>query len=358
MGYKRKSLNILVLLTAVFILISLFFIIFFHNKRINTNNKIIFEVKTSNNSLSSSNVESITSYTQNIVEIPKKDIKILVVGDVMLARTIGQLIKNGKDPFINVSNFFKEYDLVVANLETNISRAGIGDPKPGKLYTFNAPIESIKSLKNSGISMVSLANNHTMDYGTNALIDEMQNLNNGSVKYFGAGKNISEAFSAKNIILADTTISFIGVNDIENWITKVGINSPGSAYFDINQISNSIQNAKKVSDVVIALPHWGIEYNLSFTDRQNLLGKELIDNGVDIVIGSHPHVMEPSITYKNKMVYYSMGNFVFDEMPLITNADKGYMVEIVIRDKKIISSKKINIRLNSYGFPSLVDSQN
>ncbi len=139
--------------------------------------------------------------------------KILFVGDTMLARSIGEGIKNGENPFVYVQDEFDNHDLVVANLETVISEPGEGKRNTQKLYTFNAPVESLSVLKSSGVEVVSLANNHTMDYGSSGLINMIGLLEVEEIEYFGAGENQDKAFEPRFIQLNGIEIAFIGVND-------------------------------------------------------------------------------------------------------------------------------------------------
>jgi len=296
--------------------------------------------------------QSSTSISSSSSSYPS-NVSLLMIGDVMLARNIGTMIENGSDPFVNVKQFFSTQDLVIANLETNISTPGISSVAKNKLYTFNAPLKSLQTIKNSGIGIVSLANNHTMDYGSTGLLDMINHLNQNSIPYFGAGSNNTESFSPHYLTVKGVRIGFVGVNDIENYYTVSGNTSPGSAFLNSGLIKTEIQTAKSNSDLVIVFPHWGNEYNLNYNGRQQQYAHEFIDEGADIVVGSHPHVIEPSEIYKGKYIYYSMGNFIFDGMYGIPNASKGEMVEINISNKKITNTHSIPVNLSAYGIPSI-----
>lgn len=281
-----------------------------------------------------------------------KEIKILFVGDIMVGRTIGDNILLGQNPFQYTKETLLEYDLVVGNLETNVSYQTT--PQFGKLYTFNAPVESLQILKNNNISLVSLANNHSVDYGTEGLLEEMTLLNNARIGYFGAGSNIYEAFNPKIITIDNTKIAFIGLNGIENWYTNADENSPGTTDItNIELINNSIVFASQNADIIIVVPHWGQEYSLFQNADQINNAYFYINNGADIVIGGHPHVTQGEEEYNGKKIYYSLGNFVFDEMPYIENAGNGLMVEVVIKDGEILSSRSIPIYLSPEGYPIL-----
>lgn len=104
--------------------------------------------------------------------------------------------------------------------------------------------------------------------------------------------------------------------------------SAGSAFFDKELIKKSLEEARSKSDIVIVYPHWGIEYSLNNSERQAEYGRFFIDNGADIVIGAHAHVLQNSEEYNGKQIYYSLGNFVFDNMCSIPNACNAGMVEL------------------------------
>jgi poly-gamma-glutamate synthesis protein (capsule biosynthesis protein) len=281
-----------------------------------------------------------------------KEIKILIAGDTMLARTVGQSIINGTDPFLGVASLFRSYDLVVVNLEANVSPPQLGNPQPGKLFTFNAPLEVIPALKKADVGLVTLANNHTMDFGAQALTYETDNLTKNSIGYFGAGKNINGAFEPKIASLPGVTIAFIGLNDIETSYTKASSSTAGSAFFDKNLVAAALQKARQKADIVIVVPHWGVEYSLNYNSRQKEFGHFFIDSGADLVVGMHPHVIEGSEEYQGKMIYYSLGNFVFDGMSG-NNTDQGNVLEVAIKNRKIASTRLIQIFLSSQGFPQL-----
>ncbi len=294
------------------------------------------------------------SQIQDKVE-ENSEVKILMAGDVMMARTIGASILNGGNPFEHVKSTFDKYDFVAVNLETNISTPGIGYPASGKLYTFNSPLKSIDVLKENGIKLVSLANNHVADYGKDALVDQLKQLDAKSIAHVGAGLNIDEAFEPKYILVKNLKVAFVAFNDIENWFTNATSNTPGNANFDDSRMIASLKKARKNADIVVVWPHWGVEYSLSNSERQQQYAHLFIDYGADIVVGAHPHVVQNIEQYKGKTIYYSMGNFVFDGMSGIANATDGAMIEIIIKDKTIESSKFIKIKIDENGFPKLAE---
>ncbi len=266
--------------------------------------------------------------------------KILFIGDTMLARTIGEGILQGANPFAHVQSTFSNYDLRVANIETTIADPKIAKEVPGKLYTFNAPVAAIPTLKTAGIDVACLANNHTRDFGPEATADMISRLQNAGIKTCGAGLNIDQAFQPLIVAVAAKTkgekvqtikIAIIAVNSIENYVTNATITNPGSAFFDKDRISSAIKTARANSDIVVVFPHWGTEYQTTPSATQTSWGHFFIDIGADIVIGSHPHVVQTTENYQGKYIVYSLGNFVFDGMG--GNALNGQMIGLEIHLK-------------------------
>lgn len=283
------------------------------------------------------------------------DTSILVVGDNMFSRSIGESIKKGKDPYRNVKSDFNRYGLVVANLECVISERGT--PHPDKDFTLRAPIETTNVIKKAGIDLVSLANNHSMDYGSKALIDMMQRLDESNINHFGSGKDSDDAFSYKIMTTNGVKIAFIGFNEHELHVSRATRTSAGSTWNDMSKLTKLIRQAKHKTNIVLVMPHWGTEYDMTQNEKQRKEAKQLIDSGADIIVGAHPHVIQGHEKYKGKDIYYSIGNFLFvgNNMDRITT--KGYGLEIFIKDKKIVKTNLKHVKLNKdTGYPSFTQN--
>ena len=293
-----------------------------------------------------------------------REVDLLFTGDVMLARSIGQRIEADEDPFAYVQSTIDEHDISVANIETTIADPSIAS-QAAKPYTFNAPLSSLQTLKNAGIDVSSLANNHTGDFGRLATQDTIDQFASVGLVTVGAGSTIEDAFQHVLVTEQGISVAFIAVNDIELVHTKVSDGVAGSAYLDRDLIANSIQRAKRDgADAVVILPHWGIEYSPVASAQQTEWGRFMIDSGADLVIGGHPHVVQPTEHYNGGQIVYSLGNFIFDGMP--ANARIGQMASVSItvdetyvantmleKDVLIGDLESIPIEINSQGFPEL-----
>ena len=299
--------------------------------------------------------------------------KVLFIGDIMLARTIGDGIVTGQNPFVHVQSILNSYDLRVANIETTIADPSVAHQVAGKLYTFNAPLQAIQTLKIAGINVADLANNHTRDFGPAATSDMITRLENAGIKVVGAGDNLDQAFTP---LVVDVSVSSTGektqtvkigivaVNSIENYVTNPTSSQAGSAFFDKDRILQEIKTARSEgADIVVVFPHWGTEYQTTPNSDQVSWGHFFIDSGADIVIGSHPHVIQTTETYNGKYIVYSLGNFIFDGMG--GNALNGQMIGLDLSLKGTVDSNgvlqnkvvylgapnAIPIHIDSQGFP-------
>ncbi len=299
--------------------------------------------------------------------------KLLFMGDVMLARTIGDQIVTGSNPFKYVQTTLDEHGVRIINLETTIADPSVSQQARGKLFTFNAPLKSLDVLKGAHIDIASMANNHTSDFGPDATANMLDNLKTMGIKSAGAGKNVTEAFKPLIVDVPISTngkqtfrLAIVALNSIENVYTNAGPNRTGSAYFDENLDAKAIKYAKQNADIVIVFPHWGVEYQTTPSAYQIKWAHFFIDNGADIIIGGHPHVIQPIQTYKGKYIVYSMGNFIFDEMG--GAASLGQMISLEIsatinfKADGSINTRKVTVgvpkpiltKLDSTGFPHII----
>ena len=340
----RKKIRTLFFFTAI----SLFAITSFALLSIPTGN---------NNSFNLKKIVAVNSNHNILIqaeEPDKREVKLLFVGDIMLARSLGVSILNGNNPFVNVKSFFSNYDIVIGNLETTIARSFVG-VQASKGFTFKAPPKAAEILKDAGIDIVSLANNHSMDYGDDALYETMNYLNSSGVGHFGAGVDVAQAYMPFYIQFKDTKISILGLNNVERWIADVNQFQGGSAYFDETLVRKALKDAQDNSDIVIVMPHWGDEYTSLVNSEQKTWGKFFIDNGADLVIGGHTHSIQANEIYNDKTIIYSLGNFVFDGMTGIPGATQGKMIEVKISNNKIDNTKDYLVNIGFDGFPTLAE---
>ncbi|MBD3184570.1 hypothetical protein GF312_19975 [Candidatus Poribacteria bacterium] len=241
------------------------------------------------------------------------DIIFVAAGDIMLSRGVGKrILASGYEfPFKNVAEIMKSADLTFGNLECPISSSGTADKE--KEVTFRAETEVIKSLKSAGIDVVSLANNHAMDYGSVALLETLDILSHNGIRYAGAGSNSINARRSANFNINGVNVAFLAYTYKFHKVVEAQENQPGVAISRSHDILIDLQKAKENSDIVIVSFHWGWEYSDHPDYMTRHLAHMTVESGADLVIGHHPHVIQGVELYKNSIICYSMGNFVFDQ---------------------------------------------
>jgi poly-gamma-glutamate synthesis protein (capsule biosynthesis protein) len=238
------------------------------------------------------------------------------VGDILLAGSSGRrALEFGMDyPLKKVAPILKNDDLTLANLECALTGKIITrNVRVGKerRFIFKTPPKLGQVLKEGGVDIVTLANNHSLNGGIKGLRETMETLGKLDIAYCGAGENFEEAHKARIINLKGRKIAFLGYNDLEGAAAQSSL--PQRAFSkNSDQVIKDVQKTRKNADLVIVTFHWGIELQQKPTSRQINLAHKSIDAGADIVIGHHPHCLQPIEIYQNKIICYSLGNFVFD----------------------------------------------
>ena len=213
-------------------------------------------------------------------------------------------------PWTSASAVFAQGDVSFVNLECCLSTGG--SPVGGKEFTFEGPPDAAVGMKQAGIDVVSMANNHSKDYGAQAFVDTLNNLKAQGIAYCGAGMNSTEAYSPAILDAHGRKVAFVAFSNIvpDGWPATA--TSPGCAVgWSTSKVAQTISEAKAKADFVVASFHWGIELATSPGGDQRSLAHAAIDAGADLVLGHHPHVVQGFEVYKNRLIAYSLGNFVF-----------------------------------------------
>jgi poly-gamma-glutamate synthesis protein (capsule biosynthesis protein) len=275
------------------------------------------------------------------------DVRLVFVGDVMLDEVPGELIRRGQNPFRYFHELFKSADVNIANLECYVGHAKVKEKKP---YTFKAHPRVLKPLSQY-FQVVSLANNHTGDYGDVAFGSMLDTVARAGLKIAGGGKDLRLAHEPvfldkeKRIALlaydAFLPRSFESLDD-----------RPGVAWADPDFIAQDIRRAKThyKAEYVIVMPHWGWEYEPIASPDQVRLAHFMLDQGADAVVGGHPHVTQNIEIYKNKPIFYSLGNFVFNGFD-DEDTNTGWALELVIGKNLQVSWQVHVAKLDKHGIP-------
>ncbi len=278
----------------------------------------------------------------------KNEVTLSFAGDIMLARGVKYSVDKNFDGdfsklFENLASL-KDPDIFFANLEGPVSDAG---KDLHNLYSFRMDPKVLDVLKNAGIDIVSFANNHVGDWGRTAFDDTRRRLDDAGILYAGSGDNKADAKQPTIIEKDDIKIGFLGFTDVgPEWLAATE-NQSGVLLADDPDLPNIIKNASTQVDVLITSFHWGIEYS-EHNARQTTLAHIAIDNGAKLVIGHHPHVIEATENYKDGLIAYSLGNFIFDQY-FSAETMEGMILKVTLdtQTKSIKNSEKYIVKLNS-----------
>jgi poly-gamma-glutamate synthesis protein (capsule biosynthesis protein) len=263
--------------------------------------------------------------TKKELIIDKPNIKLAFVGDIMLDRGVkASVYKNFNgdygELFAKVSAELKSYDFLFGNLEGPVSDKGVDG---GNIYSFRMEPVVLPALKEAGFDGFSIDNNHILNYGLEALVDTKIRLNESGLIMGGDNFNIS-----------GVKINILTFNEFAN--------------LDLEQIKKDIIEMKINNDLVIAYFHFGEEYAPEPNEYQKIVAKLAIDSGADLVIGAHPHVIQPLEQYKGKYIMYSLGNFIFDQNFSSETMEGGLLeVEVNPNTKLIEKATLKKVLLNS-----------
>ena len=263
-----------------------------------------------------------------------KPVSIILAGDVMLGRsvTIESLDKqkNPKYPFLKVADVFRQVDIVFVNLENPVVE---NCPRVEHGFTFCSPPQMLEGLSFSGVNVVTIANNHSLNFGPGGFEETKRHLNTYAIDAVGYGNLVIRK-------LGNTSIGFLGFDFLSS--------KPTTSDFNLIKQSNG-----KV-DILIVGVHWGVEYESEPREFQREWARQMVRAGVDVISGHHPHWVQSDEVIDGVPVYYSLGNFVFDQM-WSEETKKGMLVELLIQNGEIKESNRMNTYISNWAQPEVVD---
>ena len=276
-------------------------------------------------------------------------VSIAFVGDILLDELPGRLIKKGIDPFKPFSSIINNADIRVGNLECVVATRGSAEPD--KPYTFRAHPRTLKVLKRH-FDAVSLANNHSGDFGPAAFSEMLTHLERSGIAYFGGGNNLAEAHAPLLIERKGLRIALLGYNEFFPRSFEADHDKPGIAWSEDEQVRLDIANARSQhrADIVIPVMHWGWEHEPRASARQNELARLMIDSGADAVVGGHPHVTQNIEFYQGKPIIYSLGNFLFDGFTARDN-NTGWLLRLELDHQGVRRWRTFVAHIDGKGVP-------
>ncbi len=274
------------------------------------------------------------------------EVRLVAVGDIMLGGSAApEMEKYGYDyPFVHTRQFLQRADIVFGNLEGPLTDHDVS--VDGKQYVFRSPPDKVAlALARAGFNIVSLANNHALDYSVTGLEHTMAALEAAGIRHVGAGRNAREARNPVLLKVGETTVAFLAYSltfPEAFWATD---DQPGTAFGHERYVRTDVAAARAQADIVIVSFHWGREAITELRDYQTLLGRAAIDAGAGAVLGHHPHVLQGVERYRDGVILYSLGNFVFGSYSMV--ATRSAIAELTFRNGRLHRLRLIPINVKN-----------
>jgi poly-gamma-glutamate synthesis protein (capsule biosynthesis protein) len=284
---------------------------------------------------------------------PAGEFTIAFAGDVHFSgRVAARLARNPATVFAQAAPGLARADLTMVNLETAITTGGV---QQNKLFTFRAPPEALTALRDAGVDVATMANNHGADYGTPGLRDSLRAIRRSGFPVIGIGSDAKQAFAPYTTALNGVRVAIIAADQVQDETTlplfSAGPGKPGVANAYSPQLLTAVRAAKAAGYVVVVYLHWGIEYQTCPSGDQTQLAGELARAGASAVIGTHAHVLQgagwlPDHTY----VAYGLGNYLW-WMSFGNNQDDNGVLTLTFHRAKVVADSFAPSHLDDRGVP-------
>lgn len=277
------------------------------------------------------------------------DASLIFVGDIMVAETPGELIARGEDPFQPFAALLSSHDVRIGNLECVVATTGTAEEKP---YTFRADPRTLPVLKRH-FDAVSLANNHSGDFGKAAFAEQLALMDTAGLPYFGGGRDATAAHAPWIVERNGVRVALLGYVEFKPRSFEADASRPGVAWSgEDDDVIEDIIAARRVhrADIVIPFMHWGWEDEPDPSPRLRAFARRMIDAGADMVVGGHPHVTQGAEYYRGKPIIYSLGNFLFNgfDTPATTT---GWVLSARVDRTGVVDWRTHVARLDANGVP-------
>ena len=302
------------------------------------------------NSLGSNATLADAQYSPNSVS--GRDIVLSFAGDVHAEKPIDPSLGNDKNSYNQIKEIFSSSDINIINLETALTNQNV---KRIKKYNFKIDPTFALTLKSLGVNVVSIANNHSFDYGAEGFRDTIDGLNKYQLNFVGGGLSQAEAYKPLIIDVRGVKIAILGFAKVNGGPGSLAYKFlPGTTDgYNEKLTKDAVLLAKSQADYVVILTHWGEENSTSPRTLEIESGRKWLSYGADLIVGSHPHVLQPIKRFGDKEIAYSLGNFIFYSHSNLNNKTGIYQVRLDASGK-FMKSNFIPMTINSTtGMPSL-----
>lgn len=283
-----------------------------------------------------------------------EDFTMFFTGDVMLQGCKGAYAQKGINGIITayLQQEMVNADMTVINNEFPFSERG--EQAPDKQYTFRVSPSYVTALQDMGVDVASLANNHALDFGIDALLDTFTTLDNAGISYVGAGETKERAEEAAFIEAGGRTVGVLSASrviPVYQW--NIESRQPGLfCTYDSTRLVQRIHEIESQCDYVVVFVHWGLEKKTYPEEYQRTLAKQYIDAGADLVVGNHSHVPQGIEYYKGVPIVYCLGNYIFN-----TNMTDTYALKVLWDAEGNTSLKVIPVDTKNYLTAELTEDE-
>ncbi len=285
-------------------------------------------------------------------------INLTVAGDIIFGRTVHSRMVRYNDwshPLRLVAPRLRDADLTIADLECSLSD-NVAQPDDPFTFLFTTNTAAAAGLKLAGIDGVSLANNHSMNFGERGLDDTLATLAANNIAAFGGGPNLAAARQPGRFTVKGTGFAFLGYDGITGDDYGAGATWGGTCPLRRQLLLDDLAalRADPTAPLIVPFFHWSTEYVAVPSAEMRALAHLAIDNGAALVIGSHPHWVQGTEWYKGRPILYSLGNFVFDQ-DWSTETKQGMFAEFVIRERQIARVRLVPVQIEDFNQPRFLD---
>lgn len=265
---------------------------------------------------------------------PESIVSFLAVGDIMLSRYVAARIDQNDNPllpFDQLTDLLGSTDFNFGNLESPVSG---NDQKKGRGLVLNTATKHLSGLVSYNFKIVNLANNHALDQGLAGLENTMRVLSKQGIVYLGVGNSKQEAWQPKIVTVNGVRIGFLGASYASTNDGDGKRNDYVARIEDLTDLKDALTKLRSESDFMVVTMHAGIEYKRQPDSSQITFARAAVDYGADLVIGQHPHWIQTIEQYQGKYIFYSLGNFVFDQGGR-EDTREGLTLRVVLQTPKL-----------------------
>ncbi|WP_239075322.1 CapA family protein [Planosporangium flavigriseum] len=279
---------------------------------------------------------------------PAGPLTLAFAGDVHFTGRTAGLLSDPASAFGPIASVLQDSDLTMLNLETAITERGTPEPKQ---YRFRAPITAFAALKAAGVDVVTLANNHVLDYGQVGLADTLVNVRRADFPYVGIGRNAEEAYAPLYLTVKDVKIAFLAFNQVHElestWVARD--NRAGVAMtLDLDRSVAAVRTARSNADLVVVFNHWGQEGKSCPTGEQKSFAAKIAGAGADLIIGSHAHTLQGDGWMGGTYVAYGLANFLWYGESFSTETG---VLKLTVEGRKVVKNEFLPAVVSATGQP-------